>query len=169
MPKPIHADINGHHFKSIGAMARYAGVNTSTISRRIKKYGINSPKIIAKSYNHQTYYVDCKKVTSFWRLSKEIGINYHAIYDFIVVEHHEKTTLKALKAFAQRRAQYHKGHSVTINGVEYVSLKQLADKLGLAHTSMAYRWKKYQRGEISEKELMSKKHPGKNTLISKNK
>lgn len=71
--------------------------------------------------------------------------------------------------FACRRAKYHKGHSVTINGVEYVSLKQLADKLGLAHTSMAYRWKKYQRGEISEKELMSKKHSGKNTLTSKNK
>lgn len=169
MAKPIHADINGHHFKSIGEMARYAGVNTLTVSKRIKKYGINSPKIIAKGYNHQTYYVDGKKVTSLWNLSKEIGINYHAIYDFIVVEHHEKTTLKDLKAFAQRRAKYHKGHSVTINGVEYVSLKQLADKLGLAHTSMAYRWKKYQRGEISEKELMSKKHSGKNTLTSKKK
>lgn len=169
MVKPIHADINGHHFKSIGAMARYAGVDTSTISGRIKKYGINSPKIIAKSYNHQTYYVDGKKVTSLWNLSKEIGINYHAIYDFIVVEHHEKTTLKDLKAFAQRRAKYHKGHSVTINGVEYVSLKQLADKLGLAHTSMMYRWKKYQRGEISEEELMSKKHSGRNTLTSKKK
>lgn len=169
MVEPIHADINGHHFNSIGEMAIYAGVSTSTISRRIKKYGINSPKIIAKSYNHQTYYVDGKKVTSLWNLSKEIGINYHAIYDFIVVEHHEKTTLKALKEFAQRRAKYHKGRSVTINGVEYVSLKQLADKLDLAHTSMAYRWKKYQRGEISEKELMSKKHSGKNALTSKNK
>ena len=169
MVEPIHADINGHHFKSIGALARYAGVDASTISGRIKKYGINSPKIIAKSYNHQTCYVDGKKVTSLWNLSKEIGINYHAIYDFIVVEHHEKTTLKDLKAFAQRRAKYHKGHSVTINGVEYVSLKQLADKLGLAHTSMAYRWKKYKRGKISEKELMSKKHPGKNALTSKNK
>lgn len=165
MRKDLEIKIDGHLFHSKKEIADYAGVSLSTIYSRIKKYGINSSKVITgtgRKYKH-IYYVDGIKVVSLISLAKKLNTGFNVVYDFIVMQHHETTTMKQLKKFVRQNEQkYYKhpfrGKRIEIDGIPYASVNELGRTLNLSGSAIHSRWKKYQFGEITKKQLMAKKH-----------
>lgn len=74
-------DIAGMHFNSYNEAAKYCGIDSSGLGRRIKKYGKDSSLVLAKKH---VYMIDGKKVDKLWAYAQKHNFNYQRLRRYIV-------------------------------------------------------------------------------------
>lgn len=144
--KPIM--LQGKMFESVNAAARYYQLTPQTMRYRIKTYGKDDPRVTA---NKNNYFIDSEKIANLSLWCMQNHFNYNLARKYLAVHH--RTSRKELAKFARKKSYK---CSITINGIYYKNLSDLARKKHLNYYTLRSRYQRlYLTGQITAEDLIA--------------
>lgn len=144
--KPIM--LQGKMFKSVNAAARYYHLTPQTMRYRINTYGKDDPRVTA---NKNDYFIDNEKIANLSLWCMKNHFNYNLARKYLTMHHH--TSRNELVKFARKKSYK---CSITINGIHYKNLSDLARKKHLNYDTLRSRYQcLYLTGQITAEDLIA--------------
>lgn len=137
-------DIAGMHFNSYSEAAKYCDIDSSVLGRRIKKYGKDSPLVLAKKH---VYVIDGKKVDKLWAYAQKHNFSYQRLRRYMAT-HNNVTTKEIVKYFRDHHVAIKKRKSgvkkpIAINGLTFATYTEAAKYCGISESALSLRIKRY--------------------------
>lgn len=137
-------DIAGMHFNSYSEAAKYCGIDSSVLGRRIKKYGKDSPLVLAKKH---VYAIDGEKVDKLWVYAQKHNFSYQRLRRYMAT-HNNVTTKEIVKYFNDHHVAIKRRKSgvkkpIAINGLTFATYAEAAKYCGISESALSIRVKRY--------------------------
>ena len=148
--------IDNQKFYSNAELARYLNVGSGTIGRKLRmlidrNLPITKENLLMFEKYRMTEVINGKVYHHWQDISNDYQIGLPMLHKRQGQGLHGNDLVKPVK-------HRQKSQPVTIDGVQYKNLKHAADQLHIPYQNLYYRYQKYQKGEMTEAELLQTKH-----------